>query len=190
MLRTAPDPVMTAQPMMEVTSVSTSSSMGTTTRSDATRCSAQVDAEAQMDWLRQVAGMGGRWLRAWETGGSGDSGALRSIHVVKTRSPSLTWLTSRPLAATTPVDSWPSSAGSFDRCSSGERRIWWSWEWQMPLANSLTRTWSGAGSGRTTSSTTRGLRDSTRIAARDFVGMALPRFDGQDLRHVDHGVFR
>ena len=136
----APEPVVTAQPMMEVTSVSTSSSMGSTTRSEATTCSAQVDAEAQMDSPRQTAGMGGRMLRAWDTGGSGDSGALRSTQVVKTRSPSFTWVTSRPLATTTPVDSCPRSAGSLERCSSGERWIWWSWEWQMPLAKSFTRT--------------------------------------------------
>ena len=97
--------------------------MGSTTRSDATRCSAHVDAEAQMDCSRQMAGIGGRMLSAWDTGGSGDSGALRSTQVVKTWSPSFTWVTSRPLATTTPVDSWPRSAGSLERCSSGERWI-------------------------------------------------------------------
>ena len=61
-------------------------------------------------------------------------GGVAVHQVVKTRSPSLTWVTSRPLATTTPVDSCPSSAGSLERCSSGERWIWWSWEWQMPLA--------------------------------------------------------
>src|SRR6266702_8895951 len=72
----------------------------------------------------------------------------------------------------TPVDSWPSRVGTFcGRPLAGfaARWIWCSCEWQMPAAKTLTSTWSGAGSGMSTSSTTRGSPGLARMAARPVV---------------------
>jgi len=49
-LMIAPAPVITAQPMIEVTSVAMSLGIGTTTRSDASAYSAHVAAECETTW--------------------------------------------------------------------------------------------------------------------------------------------
>ena len=86
-------------------------------------------------------------------------------HVTIAWSPSLTWVTSPPTWVTTPVPSWPSTIGRGESAL----RIWWSCEWQMPLEKSLTMTWSGRGSGTSSSSTTSRCSWAVWIAAKVFM---------------------
>src|ERR1051326_663864 len=159
----APAPVMTAQPMMEVTSVATPVSSGTTICWSATVSRDQVNvpvnagAPKLIVWPRYVtwAGVGRGVLRV----------ALRCTQVTMTWSPSLTWLTSLPTPVTTPLDSCPSTSGSvgFGRLSSCNC------EWHTPVAKCRTLTCVGPGFGRSMSSMTMGLPDSTKMAAGVFI---------------------
>src|SRR5688500_2204633 len=82
----APAPVITAQPMIAVTSVGTSLGIGTTTRSDAIAYSAHVAAECETSFPPHEAIDCGRSLSVWLTSGSGVFELFRSTHVV------ITWL--------------------------------------------------------------------------------------------------
>src|ERR687896_2489957 len=80
----APAPVITAQPMIAVTSVGTSLGIGTTTRSDAIAYSAHVEAECETSFPSHEAIDCGRSLSVWLTSGSGVFELFRSTHVVIT----------------------------------------------------------------------------------------------------------
>src|SRR5262245_39000369 len=84
-LRITPAPVSTAQPTIDVTSVATSLSRGTTSRSESKVYSVHVAGPAGTAWLFHCTRSVGR--------GGAPSTRPRSTQVVSTWSPSRTWVT-------------------------------------------------------------------------------------------------
>ena len=105
---------------------------------------------------------------------------VRVTQVTITWSPSRTWVTSAPAWTTTPVASWPSSIGR----GRVALAMPWSCEWQMPLENSLTATWSAPGSGSVSSSMISGPPATVWIAARVVMSAPFALPFGSGLRRV------
>ena len=124
-LITAPAPVMTAQPMIDVTSRGVRGSTFTTYCSSASVKFAHVKTFSDCATPSET-------LSVARTGSVFARDASRGTHVTSTRSPSCTWRTFEPHFSTTPVDSCPRITGDCrGRC------IWCNCEWQTPEANWL-----------------------------------------------------
>src|SRR4029453_18150173 len=108
-LRITPAPVSTAQPIIDVTSVATSWSRGTTTRSESRVYSVHGAGPAGTAWRFHCTCTGAR--------GEAPSPAPRSTQVVMTWSPSCTWVTWWPLATTHTGCLMPQQRGTDGRCT-------------------------------------------------------------------------